>query len=527
MTQRLKYPVGIHTFSEIIKGNYLYVDKTGLLYEMVKRHKYVFLSRPRRFGKSLLMSTLGSYFKGQRELFKGLAIDDLETEWTEYPVFRFDLSPENYSHSSRLISRIHRCLAQLEEEYSLKGDGETISDRFGVLIRQAYERTGKKVVILIDEYDKPMLDCLDIEEQHEIIKGELRGFYSVIKANDEYVKFAMLTGITRFSRVSVFSGFNNLSDISLLPRYNAICGISETEFHNNFSSSIKSFAETHGWTEEETWTRFKEQYDGYHFAERGEFIYNPYSVLCAFNDDKLSAFWFRSASPSFLIKLVGKHNYPLDCLEGQKRSENDLSSIDNLDGDLVSLLFQTGYLTITGYDEATELYTLGFPNKEVKKGFWESLSKHFFNYGNGSPFDLQRLLSDLNEGNPDKFMLRIQSLLSDIPYDNEDSHNLRKKENHFRDMMVIISKLLGVQVRSEVHSASGRCDMQILTDRFIYIFEFKINSTPENALEQIHTKGYTLPFGADHRTKFLIGANFSTAQNALTSWLIEEMHLRS
>ncbi len=272
MAETIKYPVGIHTFSEIIRENYLYVDKTSLVYDLVKTYKYVFLSRPRRFGKSLLTSTIASFFKGEKNLFRGLDIENLENDWESYPVFRFDLSGENFNQLSRLMTRLNRCLKDIAKEYSLYDDGNTVSDSLAVLIRQAFEKYGRRVVILIDEYDKPLLDCLHDNRIHEEIKSELRGFYSVIKANDEYVKFALLTGVTRFSKVLIFSGPNNFSDISMLPRYNAICGISETEFHEYFQASIRQLSKELECAEEETWSQFKEMYDGYHFAERGEYI---------------------------------------------------------------------------------------------------------------------------------------------------------------------------------------------------------------------------------------------------------------
>lgn len=525
MNEIINYPVGINTFSEIIRDNYLYVDKTAVIYTLVKKYKYAFLSRPRRFGKSLLMSTLAAYFKGERDLFKGLAIDSLEKDWESYPVFRIDLSGENINHPSRMINHINSCLQRICNEYSLEAEGHSISDRFALMIIQAYKQYGKRVVILIDEYDKPMLDSLQNKDTYEEIKAELRGFYSVIKANDEYVKFSMMTGVTRFSKVSIFSGPNNFSDITLVPKFNSICGISESEFRKDFKSSVFQFSEENGYSEEEVWKLFKDMYDGYHFAERGEFIYNPYSVLNAFNEDKISSYWFSNASPSFLIKLIESHNYPLDSIEGEKRSELALNSSDNVDSDLVSLLFQAGYLTIKGYDSATKMYTLGFPNQEVYEGFWESLATHFFKGYNGkNEFDLYKLLKDLNEGKAEDFMLRIQSLLADIPYTTDKKKDSeRRREGHFRDMMAIVVKMLGFHVGCEIHSSAGRSDMQILTDRFIYIFEFKINGTAEAAIEQIHEKGYLRPFGADRRKKILIGANFSTDTNTLTNWLIEEI----
>ena len=518
MAQILKYPVGIQTFSEIIKEGYIYIDKTKLIHELVTEKKYVFLSRPRRFGKSLLMSTLESYFKGEKELFNDLEISLLEKEWSVYPVFRFDLSQENFTNTDRLIWLISRQLSKIEKSYGLKSDAPTIGLRFSDLIEQAYEKFGKKVVILIDEYDKPMLDCLHEEELHDKIKAELRGFNSCIKGNDQYIKFAMLTGITKFGKVSVFSGINNLKDISLLPQYNAICGISETEFHQDFLSSIEKFADVNDIAPNDAWSRFKEMYDGYHFSSKNEDIYNPFSVLNAFQDNELKSYWYGSGSPSYLIRLIETHTFSLDALEGSQRNELELSDISNTSSDIVPFLYQSGYLTIKDYDPSTEEYTLGFPNKEVYKAFWESLYKKFFRgYGGRSPLSIRESVKDLMEGRPDSYMVRMQSLFADI-----DSTHERNKEIHFQNMMAIAAKMMGLAVRTEVHSSKGRCDMQILTPNYIYIFEFKINGSPEKALQQIHANHYHIPFASDERTKFLIGANFLTKTRTIGSWLIEK-----
>lgn len=308
MKQPIKYPVGVQTFSKLRENNYFYVDKTALLHKLVANEEYVFLSRPRRFGKSLLMSTLEAYFKGKKELFNGLAISELETEWVEYPVFHLDLSGANFSNPEVLVEHIGMYLDNIEEDYSLTSDGD-ISRRFKQLIRRAYKKYGKKVVILVDEYDKPMLDYLHDLDIHEKLKAELRGFYSGIKSSDEYIKFAMLSGITKFGKVSIFSGLNNLTDISLLPDYNAICGISESEFHSDFENSINNFANKYSLQADEVWGKFKLMYDGYHFANEGEGIYNPYSVLSAFKQEKLSSFWYDSGSPSYLVRLVETNSY--------------------------------------------------------------------------------------------------------------------------------------------------------------------------------------------------------------------------
>lgn len=300
MAAKIKYPIGIQTFPEIISEGYLYVDKTAIIYDLVDTSKYVFLSRPRRFGKSLLMSTIEAYFQGKRKLFEGLKIGELEEKWEKYPVFRFDFSGNNFNNPQRVVEHIESYLNEFDKAWSVHTEGN-ISSRFRELIREVATVSGKKVVILIDEYDKPVLDCLDSADLHSQIKAELRGFYSVIKASDQYIKFAMLTGITKFGKISVFSGINNLRDISLLPRYNGICGITDTEFHSYFVDSIKTFAEENGISSDDAWKTFKDMYDGYHFAVPGEFIYNPFSVLNAFNDGQIGSYWYFCGSAPKLL----------------------------------------------------------------------------------------------------------------------------------------------------------------------------------------------------------------------------------
>ncbi len=519
MGDKIRYPIGIQTFSEIIEEGYKYVDKTEYLYEMTKYAKYIFLSRPRRFGKSLLTSTLESYFKGEKELFKGLAIEKLEKEWKAYPVLRLDFSPANYDDPSKLFDRLNGCIQSLESEYSLTSIGGNVSERFINLIQQAYQKYGEKVVILIDEYDKPMLDCLHDSELHEKLKAELRGFYSAIKASDKFIKFAMLTGITKFGKVNVFSGLNNLKDISMLPQFNAICGISETEFHENFKESIAEFASINGIQDEEAWRQFKLTYDGYHFSPCGEGIYNPFSVLNAFVDMVLDSYWYESGSPSFLIKLIERNNYALDKLDGAKRNKDELSNITDTSSDFVPLLFQSGYLTIKDYDTISDEYTLSFPNREVNKAFWDSLASRFFRGIDGSKaFNLRKCLKEVHEGRPEDYMLSMQSLFADT-----NSEPAKNKEIHFQNMMAIACKMMGLNVRTEIHSSAGRSDMHILTSKYVYIFEFKIDSTAEIAINQILEKGYANPFSGDPRTVYIIGANLSTKTCTLDSWIIKKI----
>lgn len=519
MEEPLKYPVGIQTFTEIIKEKYIYVDKTQLIYDLIHESKYVFLSRPRRFGKSLLMSTLEAYFRGKKELFSGLAISKLETDWEVYPVFRFDLSPANYDHPQRLINLIKRSLNRIGRVYGLSSEYDDISDIFIDFIEQAFDKYGKRVVVLIDEYDKPLLDCMHTPDLHEVIKNEIRSFYSSIKACDEYIRFAMLTGVTGFGKVSIFSGLNNLKDISFLPCYNALCGISESEFRKDFEKSIAIFARENSMTDDEAWKAFKRLYDGYHFANKGEDIYNPYSVLHAFDDNIMKSYWYATGSSSYLIKLIETYSYRLDKIEGQRRTENQLANITDFQYDFIPLLYQSGYLTIKDYDKETTEYTLGFPNREVYEAFWTSLKNHFFRTaGGGSDFDLRLFTRDIIDGNPEAFMERMKALFADTSSEPE-----RNKEIHFQNMMAIVAKMLGFNVLTEVHSSAGRCDMQILTERYAYIFEFKINDSPEEALCQIQEKGYADSFIGGKRSIFLIGAKFSIEKRNLTEWIIRKV----
>ena len=520
MESTVKYPVGIQTFSEIIEEDYMYVDKTELIYKLVNGGKYMFLSRPRRFGKSLLASTLEAYFLGKCELFRGLAIDRLEKDWTVYPVFRFDLSGANYSDLERLYARIKGCLDSIERRYGLSTDTEIISERFIHLIEQAAEKTGKRVVIIIDEYDKPMLDTLhDVSGLHEKIRDELRGFYSAIKLSDEFVKFAFITGVTRFSRLSIFSGFNNLKDISLAPAYAEICGISSRELHLYFGASIRDFATRKGWTDERVRETLKYEYDGYRFAIPGVYVYNPFSVLSAFDSDSIGQFWYATGSSSFLVELVKHRHFLLGNLEGVKRHESDLNDITEIGHDVVPLLYQAGYLTLKDYDESSKEYILGFPNHEVSVGFWRSLAKYFFiNRIGESSFDVGKFLDDVYRGQPDSFMKRLQTLFADTESGAEPD-----KEIHFQNMMATVFKMLGLMVHTEMHSSLGRCDMTVETPSYIYIFEFKVDGSAEAAMRQIHERDYAGRWAMDSRSVFLIGANFSTRlRNLSVPWIIEQ-----
>ncbi len=518
MDSKIKYPLGIQTFSKIIEEGYLYIDKTELVYALAHNISYAFLSRPRRFGKSLLVSTMQAYFEGRKELFAGLRIESIEKEWTRYPVLRFDLSAANYTHPKVLHNKLDSYLSHMELAYDLIPTDE-IGDRFRNLIMAAYSRTGQKVVILIDEYDKPMLDTMHESPLLQCMKDELRGFYSVLKECDEYIRFVLLTGVTKFGKVSVFSGLNNLKDISMNPDYNDICGITEKEFHDNFGPSLQRFAEVNGITEEEASAEFKSYYDGYHFARGGADIYNPFSTLNAFFDNDLKAYWFATGSSSYLIKLIERNHFFLQNMEGQARTEEELGDITDTSRDIVPLLYQAGYLTIKNYDRKSRRYTLGMPNVEVSQAFWNSLGSYFFRRGRYvTEFDLNKFVVALEQGDIDGFMLRIKSMFASISNEHEPD-----KEVHFQNMMTVLVKMLGYSVQTEVHSSQGRSDIEISTTDYIYILELKVDSTPETALPQIHEKGYARRYEIDPRTKILVGANFSPETRTLTGWVTERI----
>lgn len=515
MQDYIKYPSGISNFKRIVLERFLYVDKTELMYNLVNNYTFAFLSRPRRFGKSLLTSTLESYFRGERELFVNLKVNKFETQWNKYPVFRFDLSGESFDEPSKLITHISNYLKIWEEEYGLASE-DSISQRFARLIRQASKVSGNNVVILIDEYDKPLLDSMRQERLHHELREQLRGFYSVIKSCEEYIRFAFLTGVTKFSKVSVFSGLNNLSDISLNPSFNALCGISESEIHEYFQESVNHFSKQNGRRPEDVWNELKESYDGYHFARTGEDIYNPISVINTFKEGEFRDYWYDSGKPDFLFQLIKRNNYEVDRFEDSKRRAEQLGDISSISTDIVPLLYQSGYLTIKGYDSTTRLYTLGFPNKEVSNNFWESLAKQMFPHNvTDGVFSIYHFVNEVNNGNPENFLVRLKSLFADTPYSSET-----KMEVHFQNMMATVTKMLGMEVSLEYHSSHGRCDMILKTSRYVYIFELKVDSTPQKAIAQIKEKGYLNPFLCDDREKFLIGVNFSTETRTISDWEI-------
>ena len=513
-----KLPIGIQSFEDLRNKGFKYVDKTAIVYKMETEGKYYFLSRPRRFGKSLFLNTLKSYFLGKRELFEGLAIAELEHDWMEYPVLHLDLNTRNYADKSSLEAELNKHLEQWEAKYGDKYRDRSIEERFTQVIRLAYEKTGRQVVILVDEYDKPLLQAIGNTELQDAYRATLKGFYGALKSMDGCIRFAFLTGVTKFGKVSVFSDLNNLRDLSMLPQYHDICGITETELRAYFDLEVAELASAQNMTIDEAYAALRENYDGYHFCEEGlPGVYNPFSLLNAFANRKIDYYWFETGTPTYLVELLKQHDYVLPDLEREEPDADTLNSVDIASSNPIPVIYQSGYLTIKGYDPDFELYHLGFPNKEVKQGFLKYLMPYYANTVQGkSGFEISRFVRSLREGDIEGFMERLQSFLSACPYELEP-----QQERHFQSVMFILTALCGYHVEIESHTNKGRMDMTVKTKDYIYIFEFKFNKSAEEALAQIDEKGYAEPYKCDGRQIVKVGVNFSTACRNIDKWIVE------
>ena len=514
----MKYPIGIQDFDKIINEGYTYVDKTELIYKLVHEGSYYFLSRPRRFGKSLLMSTLEAYFSGKRELFHGLAIDKLKKEWTVYPVLHLDLNTGKYDTKDSLFHVLDDFLCKLEATYGTFPSEKALELRFMGLIARIYEKTGKPVVILVDEYDKPLLQSINNKELQDDFRATLKAFYSALKTQDRYIRFALLTGVTKFGKVSVFSDLNNLTDISMDESYDTLCGITEEEMHRYFEESIQKLADRYDISYEEACARLKKRYDGYHFVEYGTGVYNPFSLLSTFRANKFGSFWFETGTPTFLVQLLQRENFYLPDLTQQQVSADMLNSIDAMDRNPIPVIYQSGYLTIKDYDEEFKVYTLGFPNEEVEEGFANYLLPFYAHTGSeGAPMYVRNFVLALRNGRPEQFMKRMQVLFADTDY-----KIVGNAELYFQNAFYIVTKLLGFYTEVERTISDGRIDMIVKTKDYIYIFEFKYDQNADIALQQIENKGYAQPFVTDGRKIVKIGVNFSREHRCIDEWKIKE-----
>ena len=513
----MQYPIGIQSFEKLREGGYVYIAKTALLYKLARIGQYVFLSRPRRFGKSLVLSTLEAYFEGRKELFEGLAMAELEKEWARYPVIHIDLNKGPFASVENLRLHLIAQISKLEERFGRKESEVMISDRFSGVIERAVEKAGRNVVVLIDEYDKPLLEAIGKPDLLEAMRDELRGFYSVLKSCDKYIRFAMLTGVTKFGRLSVFSGLNNLEDITFDPEYASLCGITEPELLDTFSESIKTMAGMCGCSYDEIVLRLRNLYDGYRFTQIRTLVYNPFSLLIAFKRKKLGQFWFETGTPKYLVELLQKNQYNLSDLEGKRARESRLSAFDPDTGtDPLPVMYQSGYLTIKDYDEENDEFSLGFPNNEVRIGFAEYVLPFYVNNGPAvERFDFLIFRREIKEGRAEDFMQRLQALTADISYEI-----LANCENDFQNLLFIIFTLASIEPAVERRTSDGRIDMVVETAKYVYVMEYKVDGTAQDAMDQINSKQYSLSWTADSRQVIKIGATFSTTERHLTDYLI-------
>lgn len=511
-------PIGIQTFEKIRKGNYLYVDKTDLMYKIAKTSVPYFLSRPRRFGKSLLLSTFKSYFEGRKDLFEGLAAYELETEWTKYPILHLDLNAEKYDSIERLNGILNRHLILWEDQWGKDEREKSPADRFTGIIRRAHQQTGRGVVVLVDEYDKPLLQTLHDEPLQEEFRKTLKAFYGVLKSADSHLRFVFLTGVTKFAQVSVFSDLNQLNDISMDWAYSTICGITQEELVKVFIPEIEQIRARHQLSFDETVTKLTTQYDGYHFCEDAPGMFNPFSVLNAFQKMKFGSYWFQTGTPTFLVDLLKKSDYDLRTLiEGVEVSSNAFTEYRAETNNPIPLIYQSGYLTVKEYDQRFSLYTLCFPNEEVKYGFLNFLLPRYTNVNEDErDFHLGRFVRELESGDVPAFMERLRAFFADIPYELND-----ETERHYQVVFYLIFKLMGQFVETEVRSARGRADAVVKTKDQIYVFEFKLDGTVEEALRQIDEKGYLIPYTVDGRKLVKVGVSFDKGKRNIGEWRVE------
>ncbi|MCD8270003.1 MAG: ATP-binding protein [Parabacteroides sp.] len=513
-----KLPIGIQSFEKLRKEGFLYIDKTAFVYELATSGVPYFLSRPRRFGKSLLLSTFEAYFQGKKDLFKGLEIERQETDWLEYPVLHLDLNARKYESVEALVSILNQHLEIWETLYGDEKKDRSPEERFLYVITRAYEITGRQVVVLIDEYDKPLLQVFGDEKlQTEYLKT-LKAFYGVLKSADRYLRFVFLTGVTKFAHVSVFSDLNQLTDLSMLPQYATLCGITHEELRRDFKPEIAALKEQYNLSEEDVLEQLTNLYDGYHFSERSEGVFNPFSLLNILSFSRFGSYWFQTGTPTFLVELLKQSEYDLRTLiDGVEMKESAFSEYRVADNNPIPLIYQSGYLTIKDYDERFHLYKLQFPNDEVKYGFLDFITPFYTSVGDDdNGFYIGKFVRELESGDVDAFLTRLKAFFADFPYELNV-----KTERHYQVVFYLVFKLMGQFCDAEVRSARGRADAVVKTKDCIFVFEFKLDGSAEAALQQIDDKGYLIPYTADGRKLLKVGVSFDAAKRNIGEWLFE------
>jgi hypothetical protein len=518
MEQVRQLPIGIQSFEVLRTQGYMYVDKTAMIYQLASTYIPYFFSRPRRFGKSLLLSTFHAYFDGRKDLFEGLAISELEDKWERYPILHLDLNAETYNSVESLEAILSRNLIKWEETYGIDKNEQTFSGRFEKVIRCAYEMTGKRVVVLIDEYDKPMLSTLLDEQLSKEYRTILKAFYGVLKSAGQYLRFLFLTGVTKFAQVTVFSDLNQLVDISVEEKYASLCGISKSELLQFFTPELKILADKHKMSFDEAVEKMRQLYDGYHFVPYSDGMFNPFSVLNALYFSNFRSYWFQTGTPTYLVNLLKESDYDLRLLmDGIELNPSAFLEYRADVNNPVPMIYQSGYLTITDYDEKYELYTLNFPNDEVRVGFLEFLIPYYTSVTNDkSGFYITRFCREIEAGDTDAFMERLKVFFAKIPYElNNDN------EKHYQAIFYVVFTLMGQYVDAEVRSSKGRADAVVKTKDYIYVFEFKLNGTAEEAILQIDDKGYLIPYQLDDRTLVKVGVEFSKEERNIYRYIVK------
>ena len=516
-TGKKLFPIGVQTFDDIVSDNYLYVDKTGYVHDIATTYKYVFLSRPRRFGKSLLSSTFHCYFEGKKELFEGLKAGEMKKEWTRHPVFHFDMSSAKHKDETQLLEELDKKLYIYEQIYGRGEKDVNVNQRLEGLVTRSFEQTGERAVIIIDEYDAPLLDVMNDKRRLEPLRYIMRNFYSPIKSLDPYLRFVFITGINKFAQLSIFSELNNLQNISMMPEYSAICGISQSEMETNMREQIQALADEQGISYEEALEGLKDNYDGYHFSYRSEDIYNPFSLIKSLNEKRFGSYWFDTGTPTYLYERLRRNpidETELDSLPLVPQSDFDVSP--EISDNSLPMLYQTGYLTIKSYDTRMQLYTLGYPNKEVKIGFTRGLLNEYPSKAATASGFVAHFYAAMDSQDINLAMEKLQTYLAGIPNDLEN-----KSEKHYQTIIYLIFSLLGFYIRTEVKTATGRADAICRTDNGIYVFEFKVDGSAEDALKQIDEKGYMLPYRFEDGKRLVkVGVNISSQTRTVEKWIV-------
>lgn len=515
----MKYPIGSQTFSTLIEEGMVYVDKTDLVYDIAQRH-ICFFARPRRFGKSLTLSTLKSYFKGEKELFRGLKMEQLEHDWKVYPVLHIDFATGNFKQEDYIEALMRNNLELWETEFGVRTHVGKMGVRFANVIQQAHEATGEKVVVLVDEYDKPLLDVLGLEVEQKN-RDTLRELYGTFKAADEHLRFVMLTGVTKFSQVSVFSGFNQPEDISMSSRFDALCGITEAELHAYFDEEMAAMAQKRGVTKEEMYRLFKRHYDGYHFSEEMVDVYNPFSVINALSQQRLDDYWFASGTPTYLIRLLNRDKVNVQEMLGRTYQKNYFMNYRADGEDPLAMIYQSGYLTIKGYDSQFDEFKLDFPNKEVRNGFLYLVFNDYFKVKDNATNIVVNIAKMLRDCRLEELRDTLMSFFASVPYSANMQERAWSFESHYHYTLYLIFRLLSCYTTLiEKQNARGRADLIVENDNYVYIFEFKLDGTAEEALEQIAAQGYAEPYATDPRKVVRIGVSFSSAQHNIAEWQV-------